>query len=324
MLLSLFACDTPDTGDTAADTTPWQDVAENLPGALLSVWGRAADDVFVVGADPGDGPMAFHRVGAGWVAVDGLTAGDVWWVSGDADRVWFAGAGGRVFRGDAEGADLEAWVLDPDVTFFGVWGPGDGTAWAVGGDPSAPSDAAAAWYFDGGTWAEVALPEDAAAKFALYKVWGSAADDVWAVGAGGIILHHDGAAWGSVPSLTTVPLFTFHEGYAVGGVATGAILRANDGGGSFTEESPPYALPITGVHGGDAPVAVGAQGSVWFRTDGAWVADPRERPTYQDLHSVWRDPDGGVWAVGGHVSSAPLIQGALVYSGDAIVPALEG
>lgn len=324
LLFVLVACTSADSADSALDLPPWQEVAENLPGGLLSVWGRAADDVFVVGADAGQGPMAFHLTGGAWQPVDGATPGDLWWVSGDADRVWMAGAGGRVFRGAADGSGLEAWVLDEAVTFYGVWGPGDGTAWAVGGNPDLSTDAARIFHFDGSAWTAATLPPEAAAQFALYKVWGAAADDVWAVGAGGIAIHWDGTAWSNVATLSSVKLFTVHDGYAVGGEIAGTILKSDGGGTTWTDESPAYALPINGVSGGEAPVAVGAQGSVWFRDDDGWVGDPRERATYQDLHAVWRDPDGGVWCVGGHISALPLIQGALLYSGDDTVSLLEG
>src|SRR5262249_26464771 len=34
----------------------------------------------------------------------------------------------------------------------------------------------------------------------LHGVWGSAADDVWAVGGSGLILHRDASGWSRVPS----------------------------------------------------------------------------------------------------------------------------
>jgi hypothetical protein len=39
-----------------------------------------------------------------------------------------------------------------------------------------------------------------------YGVWGSASDDVWAVGYAGTILHWDGTLCSMVPSTTTAPL----------------------------------------------------------------------------------------------------------------------
>lgn len=324
LLALLAACTTSpeDSGDTGPSLPAWQTVAANAPGAFFSVWGTAADDVFVVGADPGTGPMALHYTGGVWTPMTGLGSGDLWWVHGGADGLWICGTGGRVEHGAIDGTGFTESVTDPTLTLYGVWGPGDGTAWTVGGDPSAPSDAAAMFHYDGTTWTKVELPEAAAAQFALYKVWGTSAADVWAVGAGGIALHYDGTSWSLVDTLSYVNLFTVNDGYAVGGDISGTILHVGSGT-NWVDESPQYAYQITGVVGGKAPVAVGAQGSIWFRGESGWTADPRDKPTYQDLHAVWRDPDDGVWAVGGHISSAPLIQGAIVYSGNASITPVE-
>ena len=43
-------------------------------------------------------------------------------------------------------------------------------------------------------------PSPADARLALTAVWGSSATDVWAVGGGGTIVHHDGADWVVIPS----------------------------------------------------------------------------------------------------------------------------
>ena len=309
--------------DTADSLPGWQDVAENLPGALMSVWGTAASDVYVVGADVGAGPMAYHLSGNEWSAVDGLSPGDVWWVSGDEERVWMAGAGGRVFRQDRASGMLDAWQLDEVSTFFGIWGPGDGTAVAVGGNPELPNNAAVLFTFDGAQWSQVELPPEVAEQYALYKVWGKAGSDAWAVGTGGVSLHFDGATWTYVDTVSYVNLFTVHDGYAVGGDIGGTILSLSTAGMVWADESPDFAVQITGVHGGENAVAVGVRGSVWHRGGTAWEPDPRALPTYQDLHCAWVDPDGGVWAAGGHVSGAPLIQGALVYGGRATIPGLE-
>lgn len=312
-----------DSADSAPSPREWQDVAANLPGALLSVWGRSADDVYVVGADPGGGPMAFHLANGEWTPLAGLDAGHLWWVSGDAANVWIAGEGGRIFRIPVEGGEPDAWVLDVRTTLFGIWGPGDGTAFAVGGNPDLPSDAAKLFAFDGAEWTEVRLPANVAAEPALFKVWGRTANDVWAVGSGGVSLHYDGTIWTFVDTASTANLITVHDGYIAGGTVNGTILSLSTTGMVWSDESPAGAVQLAGVHGGVAPVAVGVRGSVWFRDSDGWTMDTRELPTYQDLHAVWVDPEGGVWAAGGHVSGEPLIQGALVYDGSRDVAVLQ-
>ncbi|MDP2311232.1 MAG: hypothetical protein Q8P18_34750 [Pseudomonadota bacterium] len=331
MLFTLLACDAGrpepiEPADSGAESIPWQVVSKDMPGSFLSVWGAAADDVYVVGADAGGGPEAWHFDGLAWTPVDGLGSGDLWWVSGDASRVWTAGIGGRVFRVDRATAEVDAWVLDDTKTFFGVWGPGDGTAWAAGGDTELSGGAAVLWHFDGANWAPAELPSELASQYALFKVWGSAGDDVWTVGSEGVSGHWDGTRWTWIDTGAQTNLYTVNDGYAVGGSSAGTILRLSESGTAWVDESPDLAVQIFGVFGGAAPVAVGTRGSVWHRDDGEWVPDARALPTLHDLHSTWVDPDGGVWAAGGHFASTPMTQGTLVYSGTASiagVPAVE-
>lgn len=58
------------------------------------------------------------------------------------------------------------------------------------------------------------LPADAACSAVssgstamLFGLWGSGADDIWAVGDGGTILHYDGMVWSAVSSGTTESLY---------------------------------------------------------------------------------------------------------------------
>src|ERR687887_2323503 len=51
----------------------------------------------------------------------------------------------------------------------------------------------------------------------LNSVWGSARDDVWAVGHFGTILHWDGSAWSA--SLSGIPTDDAHNFYGVWGSA---------------------------------------------------------------------------------------------------------
>jgi hypothetical protein len=319
-LLVLAACADDAKDDTAADPGTWTTVAEDLPGALLSVWGTSAGDVWTVGADPGDGGTIRHLSSGAWSTMS--HAGTLWWVTGVGDAVWTVGANGAGVR--IAGDQLAETTLDPEKTYFGVWGASEDEIWAVGGDPDVISDAATIWRYDGAAWAEVEIPAEAAAAIAIYKVWGSAADDVWAVGTGGVVLHWDGAAWTSATSATTRNLFTVHgagagEAYAVGGEFSGTVTRWD--GAAWTDETPTTPMPqLNGVHVGVAgPVAVGTQGAVW-RRDGGWTEDARGPASTEDFHAVWTDETGGIWAVGGHLASYPQINGTLVYGGDGPAP----
>jgi photosystem II stability/assembly factor-like uncharacterized protein len=310
IFLLLCAC-----GD---DGPGWQVVHDELPGALMSVWGTSADDVWAVGADDGDGPTVLHHDGQSWDRLDTGVDGDLWWVHGFA--------GGPVFMGGADGTILrfqedsfEALATPGTATVFGIWGASADDVWAVGGAEGG-AGGAFAWRFDGDSWREAeGFPAALSADTALWKVWGTAADDVWMVGTGGTILHYDGATITEVSSPTARALFTLHAGpggrmAAVGGFGTGVLLEHD--GDAWRDVTPEGALQMIGVCvTADGGWAVGVDGAVMQRTDDGWIPDPSAAPAFQALHAVWVDPDGGIWAVGGQVLAYPLVNGVMVYRG---------
>ena len=325
MLLTalLTACEPEiDSGDSAS-TSSWQAVGEGLDSALLSIWGTDWNDVWVVGADSGTGGVLLHFDGAEWSRIAGLGSGDAWWVEGTDSTLWISCAGGRILRYDIVTGAVTEDTLDLPRVMFGIWPASDSEAWAVGGDPDVGVDTAVLYHFDGTAWTSVDLPPEAAAVGAIFKVSGHAPDDVWAVGNTGIALHYDGGRWSVVPTGVEANLFGIRGRYAVGGNFTASILAWS--GSSFVEESPQYAYQFTGVSddGTHTPTAVGLQGEVYLRGELGWDPDPAPSATLQDLHAVWIDPEGGTWAVGGHLATAPLIHGALQYKGDRDVPTLE-
>lgn len=330
LLLAGCSADAGDTGDPPG-VGGWTLLAEDQPAALLSVAGTALDDVWVVGADAGAGPTVLFFDGEAWTPVDTGTRGDLWWVAADArsDTVWMSGAEGRVLQHNRSTGQSVKHVLDPAMTVFGVWAATDTDVWAVGGDIEASSDAGQVWHWDGAAWAPAGIPPDAAAALAIYKVWGRSSTDVYAVGTGGVGLHWDGAAWTSVATGTTRNLFTVHGTdvavWAVGGFGTGTVVADSGGsGGAWADEAPSLAPQLNGVSAsGPVPVAVGIQGAVYTRGSDGWAPDPRGAVTAYDLHSVWGDPAGGIWAVGGKLSSFPLDHGILAYGGDAPPPAIR-
>jgi hypothetical protein len=102
----------------------------------------------------------------------------------------------------------------------------------------------------------------------------------------------------------------------VGGFGTGAILE-NDGSG-WVNVSPPGAPSMIGVClTQDGGWAVGQFGAVYRRAGGAWQEEDVGfvLDGLQSLHSVWVDPGGGVWAVGGEVTGFPLANGVMIHKG---------
>jgi hypothetical protein len=105
---------------------------------------------------------------------------------------------------------------------FALWGSGSQDIWLVGGteqniDPGftpgfdgapGPPPGGRIVHFQGDGWSDVQAPS----PFALFAVWGSAANDVWAGGGdsvvsggvvshSGVVLHYDGMAWSQVSQL---------------------------------------------------------------------------------------------------------------------------
>jgi hypothetical protein len=313
-------------GDDAEES--WILVEEDLPGALLSVWGTSGEDVWVVGGDPdqrvaGNGPLApqvMHWDGSVWDAVDTGTQGSLWWVFGfEGGAIYLGGDGATIlqYRDDSFG---EMATPGTTETVFGIWGCAPDDVWAVGGNYGG-SDGAFAWHFDGESWTQPAdFPSDELAASALWKVSGRSCDDVWMVGTNGATLYWDGDTLTPGNAGISESLFTIHcrsdKCVAVGGFGSGRLVE-NDGSG-WVERSPEFASGLVGVCGTeDAGVAVGWYGEIYTEGASGWTPDEDAIPMADTLHACWIDPSGEVWAVGGQVQQYPLIRGLLVYRGSA-------
>lgn len=308
--------------DDEPEQASWQIVHRDLPGALLSVWGSSATDVWAVGGDPGDGhgPMVLRYDGEAWARVETGHTGDLWWVFGfTGGPVYMGGAGGTILRW--QDGVLEPMTTPGTDTVFGIWGASRNELWAVGG-ASGGAQGAFAWRLDGDAWvAAPGFPAELAATDAIWKVHGRSADDVWLVGTRGTVVHWDGSVFTAGNAGTGESLFTVHASstsfVAVGGFGTGLVLE-NDGSG-WVNASPEGAAPLVGVcltdEGG---TAVGQYGAVFERDGAGWHEQDTGFLLDETLHSVWIDPTGGVWSVGGQVSAFPLIRGVMVHYGPTV------
>lgn len=193
----------------------WAAFPTGTTATLTSIWGRAADDVWFVG---------FERTALHWngsrlepdsdgitsdlSAVAGSAAGDLWavgpgggiyervastwqrhdhgrtqsilysvWSNGPAD-VWAVGQGVSLHF---DGFD---WVATSSglPTALGVWAAADNDVWAVGLEGQEGVIA----HFDGFSWTSLA-PTFASS---LQSIRGTAANAIWAVGAGGLVLRY--------------------------------------------------------------------------------------------------------------------------------------
>ncbi|MFY0534982.1 hypothetical protein [Nannocystis pusilla] len=145
-LISLSACPHP-----SPEEGTWEIVEKGLPGALMSVWGSSPEDVWVVGADAGDGPAVKHWNGATWTELDAGSPGHLWWVSGRGDGVWMAGDGGRILRYDREDMSFESWTAPSPERLYGVFPLAEDDVWACGSNEQ--NTAGVIWRYDGAAWA---------------------------------------------------------------------------------------------------------------------------------------------------------------------------
>lgn len=321
--LGLLACPDPEPSPPAA---AWQVVAKDLPEALLSVVGNAADDVWAVGSDKGAGPLVLHFDGAAWSRLETGHRGHLWWVHPFPNGVvYLAGAASTILRYDGANFTRMATPGIARHTVFGIWGAAPDDVWAVG---SVSSRNGFVWHYDGTTWRDVELPSDTPVDAGkdhpgLFKVWGDGQGTVWMAGGGGLVLKTEGDRLVRVETNSTAQLFTIAgEGddvVAVGGSGIGAVLQKS-GAALAPATVDAGLLQGVAVRGGRA-YAAGAGAEIYRREGGAWVPENAGLGlSIESLHAVWIDPQGAVWAVGGNVLGAAQDHGALVHYAAGALP----
>ena len=183
---------TGDLGQVARyDSVQLTPVANPLAGGMYQVTGTASNDVWIVGHGHG-GPTTMHWDAAAWTGVTAPALNRLWaaWAASSTD-VWATGSA------DASGQNAitirhngTPWntvaVAVPAFVGPGIMHGVRGTA--SGADANNVFSVSATGQivmFDGSQWVAQLTPTTQT----LWAVWGSSASDVWAVGAGGVMLH---------------------------------------------------------------------------------------------------------------------------------------
>jgi len=312
-------------------------VLERLPGALLSVTGSGPEDVYAVGADSrdGKGPMVVHYDGVTWERLESGASGDLWWINLESigGVYHLSGSGGLILAFDTASGEFTQYETPGTETIFGIWGRADDDLWAVGGNNDEIETGGVIWHYDGQDWNAVDVSTIREAGIpVLFKVWGRAGDDIYAVGDRGFAVHYDGQGWtefstSEVPSERT--LFTVHGNDELtvtsGGVFADAVLLEGGPGTNLADVTPAGVGQLNGVFltAESAGATVGREGAVALRREGAWKAVDSTLDTLLDFHAVWVDPEGGIWAVGGDLT-IDLDQGMLAYSGRREISSIFG
>jgi hypothetical protein len=326
-LVLAFGCSDAEPLSTT-DSTSWAFVARAESAALIGIHGTASDDVWVSGADDGRGPAVLHFDGTTWEKLETGVRGDLWWVHAvEGGPVFFGGSDALLLRyEDGAFERLHTPGLGKH-TVFGVWSAGPDDVYVVG---SAAGRNGFIWHYDGERFTDLPLPDDMPVDDArdtpgLFKVWGSSPSDVWVVGANGTVLRGSADEGFDVArSGGQEILFTVHASgdkvAVVGGTSDGVVLEG--GPGALSDHTPSGAPLLQGVCvATDGTVwAVGVGGSVYRQRGGAFepVDTGLDFRAAESLHTVWIDPDGGVWAAGGDVLTPELDQGMVIHGGTTV------
>jgi len=220
----------------------------------------------------------------------------VWrlWASG-ANNLYAAGTG--VFRSSGDGNWTEITPAEAALTYGPIWGNEEGDLYLFAEQTF--HDASALLHRSNiGAWTWIAAPATIAA------IWGSAADDVWAVGESGTILHSTGRDWWEpVASPTTSTL------RSVWGTSHTNAYAVGDGGTIVRWDGKMWSLEVSGIDnglgtvGGRGPNEIYAlryddygPGSMILRStgDGQWTPSPGPMVP----GALWRSNDGGLYIVG--------------------------
>lgn len=311
----------PIEGPATANGPTWRVQHQVEDGALLSVWGRAPDDVWVAGGQSDRG-LILHGDGANWEVVDVEANRLLWWIYGVGEDIYAVGDGGLILYYDGE--TWEKVASGTDKQLFGVWGSSEDDVWIVGGGEDGEGGAIVL-HGSHGVFQEVALPQELAPRV-LYKAYGHEVDDVVMVGSEGTILRYDGTTWSQDRAPTDAALFSLwgrsrSDMYAVGGFGDGTVLHY-DGNAWSKVNVQVSGGELSGVFiGGEDPViAVGDQGYVIEVQNDATMRAPEVRePAVAglhrgiSLHSVWGDEAGTTYAVGGELMAYPgPMRGAII------------
>ena len=317
----------PSTGvcrTTAGMTWCWENPMPSGE-AISALGGTSADDVWAL-----TDTMVLHGVNGQWVdTIDGFFGGGAFYAASAAE-VWLAtGFQPAVSTPPPAGAlyeyvppsiwhwDGRSWsvvyrldfVPNQTLRMTGIWGSSRRDIWATADGLYGAS----LIHFDGTSWSPVT--ESALTSSAFEKVWGSAPNDVWAIGRSATSLYHfDGKSWAAIASPPGDPLNTATSGTGAGDVWVGeADGMAHFDGVGWTS----YPLgPQVQWQPPLMPVAL-APSDAWALA--SWTA-------YPDPNCTVAHWDGGAWTIGSvaaeldssdcYVTATGWRQGGLVAGGE--------
>ncbi|HEU0055570.1 MAG TPA: hypothetical protein VFQ39_20420 [Longimicrobium sp.] len=259
---------------------------------FVAVWGTGPNDMWTAGfEDCACGPgTAYHYSGAAWARVPNLpgvtntmlTGG----ASGAPDDVWITTYTGSILHYDGS-----AWSIDRPVAGVNlrtVTAPARGVAFAAGETSAAPFHGVILRN-DGDGWRSMDPPHDS-----LTGLWGSSANDLWAVG-GTSIRHRVGGRWSVAASPDGMPLADVWGASADDVWAVGDSGVARFDGAGWSRAAGP-GIPLHTVWG-SSPTDVWAGGfqALAHWNGSSWSTTPVGTGRFA---KIWGSSSAKVFAVG--------------------------
>ena len=172
--------------------TSWS--AEMSPYTLYAISGIAPNDIWVSGStipENGSGDTGVdvfrHWNGTAWVdSMLTTTAHSLSIFARTHDDVWAAGQGAVLHYTGTRWGTSGMGIMPGDL-LTGVWAAGAGDVTVVGQEN---------YRLNGTTWMLQPRIDPGTSEY-YRSVWGFAADNIWAVGASGYVIHWNGTAWGT-------------------------------------------------------------------------------------------------------------------------------
>ena len=270
-------------GPTAAGWSPQLSPASQ---ALHAIWGFDQDNVYAVG----EGSALYKFNGDQWTNVAAiLSTGRGFGLWGfNVNDVWAIGWAGQF--ANFNGTDVPLSSGGPLESGYALWGETHDSMIAVGVGGGILKIINA-----GSEWQSMESPT----FVDLYDVWGSAPNNVYAVGGEGVVLHYDGDAWTRVQSVPSIQSLNGIWGSGADDIFIvgdfGTILHFD--GEQWSVQDSGTSERLSDVFGFNAThvYAVGANGTI-LRYDGSnWIRE--QSNTEQSLEGVWGG-DNKIWVVG--------------------------